>query len=97
MKLRSQLTTDGNVLLFNLHVSATGGNPISFPASEAALPDQFSRLLFGMSSLLPSQMRTLAGNQGYGVEEGSKGFVYNADVAGIVQFLEIGTRASDLR
>ncbi|WP_232007751.1 vWA domain-containing protein [Mycobacterium gordonae] len=97
MRLRSQLTTDGNVLLFNLHVSTTGGKPISFPASEAALPDQFSRLLFGMSSLLPSQIRAAAANQGYGVEEGSKGFVYNADVAGIVQFLEIGTRASDLR
>lgn len=96
-KLRSQLTTDGNVLLFNLHVSDKGGNPISFPASEESLPDQFSRLLFGMSSLLPSQMRAQAGNQGHRVEEGSKGFVYNADVAGIVQFLEIGTRASDLR
>ncbi len=96
-KIRSQLTTDGNVLLFNLHVSALGGKPISFPASETELPDQFSRLLFGMSSLLPSQMRTLAATQGHRAEEGSKGFVYNADVAGIVQFLEIGTRASDLR
>lgn len=96
-QLRSQLTTDGNVLLFNLHVSTTGSTPISFPASETTLPDQFSRLLFNMSSLLPSQMRALAGNQGHRVEEGSKGFVYNADVAGIVQFLEIGTRASDLR
>ncbi|PRC47534.1 hypothetical protein C6A85_84455, partial [Mycobacterium sp. ITM-2017-0098] len=95
--IRSQLSTDGNVLLFNLHVSDKGGSPISFPASEAALPDEFSRLLYSMSSLLPSQMRTLAGNQGHRVEEGSKGFVYNADVAGIVQFLEIGTRASDLR
>ncbi|TMS54780.1 vWA domain-containing protein [Mycobacterium sp. DBP42] len=96
-KLRSQLTTDGNVLLFNLHVSDQGGTSISFPASDASLPDQFSRLLFAMSSLLPSQMRSLASNQGHRVEEGSKGFVYNADVAGIVQFLEIGTRASDLR
>ncbi|HQE16479.1 MAG TPA: VWA domain-containing protein [Mycobacterium sp.] len=96
-RIKSQLTTDGNVLLFNLHVSTTGGNPISFPASEASLPDQFSRLLFDMSSLLPAQMKALAGNQGHRVEEGSKGFVYNADVAGIVQFLEIGTRASDLR
>ncbi len=96
-KLRSQLTTDGNVLLFNLHVSDQGGSSISFPASDAVLPDQFSRLLFGMSSLLPSQMRALAGSQGHKVEEGAKGFVYNADIAGIVQFLEIGTRASDLR
>ncbi len=96
-RIRSQLTTDGNVLLFNLHVSSLGGSPVSFPASETVLPDQFSRLLFDMSSLLPSQMRTLAANQGHRVEEGSKGFVYNADVAGIVQFLEIGTRASDLR
>lgn len=96
-KLRSQLTTDGNVLLFNLHVSTTGGSPISFPSSESVLPDQFSRLLFSMSSLLPGQMRSLADNQGHCVAEGAKGFVYNADVAGIVQFLEIGTRASDLR
>ena len=96
-RVRSQLSTDGNALLFNLHVSTTGGSPISFPASEAMLPDQFSRLLFEMSSLLPTQMRALAANQGHRVEEGSKGFVYNADVAGIVQFLEIGTRASDLR
>ncbi|PRC60442.1 hypothetical protein C6A85_18285, partial [Mycobacterium sp. ITM-2017-0098] len=43
-KIRSQLSTDGNVLLFNLHVSDKGGSPISFPASEAALPDEFSRL-----------------------------------------------------
>ncbi len=96
-QIRSKITTDGNALLFNLHVSALGGSPISFPASESVLPDQFSRLLFEMSSLLPSQMRSLAGNQGHRAEEGSKGFVYNADVAGIVQFLEIGTRASDLR
>lgn len=96
-KLRSQLTTDGNVLLFNLHVSDRGGSPISFPSSDSVLPDEFSRLLFSMSSLLPTQMKSLAGKQGHPIDEGSKGFVYNADVAGIVQFLEIGTRASDLR
>lgn len=96
-QIRSHVTTDGNALLFNLHVSALGGSPISFPATEAGLPDQFSRLLFEMSSLLPPQMRALAGSQGHRVEEGSRGFVYNADVAGIVQFLEIGTRASELR
>lgn len=95
--MMSLLSTDGNALLFNLHVSGAGGTPATFPDSEAGLPDQFSRLLFGNSSLLPEHMKTYARQQGFGASEGTRGFVYNADVSSIVQFLEIGTRASDLR
>jgi hypothetical protein len=31
------------------------------------------------------------------LEEGARGIVYNADIAGIVQALEIGTRPANLR
>jgi hypothetical protein len=39
----SHATADGAVLLFNLHVSATGGSPTAFPASDADLPDAYDR------------------------------------------------------
>jgi len=42
-------------------------------------------------------MRSYAGQQGFPVSEASRGFVYNADMTSVVQFLDIGTRATDLR
>ncbi|MFE7516258.1 vWA domain-containing protein [Streptomyces sp. NPDC057540] len=90
-------TADGAALLFNLHVSESGGHPMTFPHSEAALPDDYSRLLFSMSSRLPSHMRSYANSLGHRVTDETRGFVYNADISAIVQFLDIGTRTSDLR
>jgi hypothetical protein len=95
--LRSLASADGPVLLFNLHVSDAGGTPVAFPDSAAALPDAYARTLFGMSSPLPAHMRSYAAQEGFGVSEGTRGFVYNADITSVVQFLDIGTRASDLR
>ena len=95
--LRSLATADGPVLVFNLHVSVGQAAPIVFPASDANLPDDFARLLFGMSSPLPPHMLHYATTQGIAVSEGSRGFVFNADITSVVQFLDIGTRATDLR
>ncbi|GAA3865913.1 VWA domain-containing protein [Streptomyces lacrimifluminis] len=95
--LASHATADGPVLLFNLHVSGSGGAPITFPDSEEALPDTYAKLLFQMSSVLPSHMRSYAASQGHRVSESTRGFVYNADIVSIVEFLDIGTRATELR
>ncbi|GLZ36877.1 vWA domain-containing protein [Actinokineospora sp. NBRC 105648] len=92
-----QVSTDGSVLLFNLHVSGAGASPTTFPDSDASLPDAYSRTLFGMSSPLPPHMRSYAAQQGFGTSDATRGFVYNADIASVVQFLDIGTRATDLR
>jgi hypothetical protein len=78
-------------------VSSDRSQPISFPDSDTALPNQYARLLFNMSSILPDHMRTYAQQQGIAVSDGTRGFVFNADMTSIVQFLDIGTRASDLR
>ncbi len=95
--IMSLLSTDGNALLFNLHVSGAGGTPATFPDNDTQLPDSFSKMLFGISSPLPEHMKNYARAQGLSTGEGTRGFVYNADVSSIVQFLDIGTRASDLR
>jgi hypothetical protein len=88
---------DGGVLLFNLHVSGAGGTPAEFPDSDLSLPDQHARALFAASSPLPPTMRGYAASQGKEVTDATRGFVYNADIAAVVQFLEIGTRATELR
>jgi hypothetical protein len=95
--IRQLASTDGATLLFNLHVSSDSSAAISFPDSEAALVNQYAKTLFKLSSSLPDGMRTYTQQQGIPVSERSRGFVFNADVTSIVQFLDIGTRASDLR
>lgn len=95
--LRSLGSSDGNVLLFNVHLSSKGARPIEFPASADQLPDQHAQLMFELSSPLTPYMRTVAQQEGYTVAEGSRGFVFNADMISVIKFLDIGTRPSNLR
>lgn len=95
--LRELASSDGNVLLFNLHVSSDASPATSFPDSGAELPNRYAQTLFDASSVLPIHMRTYAMQQGYSVSGDTRGFVFNADMTSVVQFLDIGTRPSDLR
>jgi hypothetical protein len=90
-ELRALGTDDGDALLFNLHVSGTAIAPIAFPERSKGLPDEFARSLFGMSSPLPPQALAYAEKVGYSVGENARGFVYNADIVSVVQFLNIGS------
>jgi hypothetical protein len=90
-------TSDGGVLLFNLHLSSHRASPVEFPDSEENLPDKYAKLLFGLSSVLPPYMRSVAGDEGYRVSDGARGFVFNADMVSVIRFLDIGTRPSNLR
>src|SRR5207302_1589657 len=51
--LRRLASADGNVLLFNVHISSSPAAPIEYPAAADGLPDNFARLLFRLSSPLP--------------------------------------------
>ena len=95
--IRKIRTSDGETLLCNLHLSASATMPIEFPDSESTLPDQFAQLLFRISSPLPPHIRDQASREGYRVAEGSRAFVFNADLVSMIRFLDIGTRPSNLR
>jgi hypothetical protein len=88
---------DGNVLLFNVHLSSHRATPIEFPDNEEGLPDQYAKLLFTISSVLPTYMRSVAQSEGFPVTDGTRGFVFNADMVSVIRFLDIGTRPSNLR
>jgi hypothetical protein len=91
-KLRNLSSDDGSVLLFNVHLSSQPAHPIEFPDREDGLPDESARRLFRMSSCLPPPMHQPARQAGLAVNAQTRGFVFNADLASVVRFLDIGTR-----
>lgn len=95
--LRSLSSSDGNVLLFNIHLSSKAAHPVEFPAVADMLPDHYARLMFDLSSPLTAAMRSAAQQEGYSVSDESRGFVFNADMVAVIKFLDIGTRPSNLR
>ena len=79
-------TNDGNVLMFNLQISADSADPIVFPDS---LPNSYScsQPLFAMSSELPIEI--IASIQGFngsslGLDFESRGFLFNSTNGGEV-------------
>jgi hypothetical protein len=92
-------SADGNVLLFNIHVSSdSSSKPIAFPDTSTGLPNQYAQMLFECASPLTYDMRMVANSQhGLSVSEGARGYVFNADMVLVVQALDIGTRPSNLR
>jgi len=93
--IKNVSTSDGNTLLFNCHISGTGGTAILFPSSESELPsDPLARKLFRMSSTLPEAILQLAQKESFTVSETSRGFAFNADLVHLIRFLDIGTQVS---
>jgi hypothetical protein len=85
-------TQDGECLLFNLHVSTTEGQQVVFPTSPTSLPDDYARLLYRMSSRLPTPVAKNAAEKGYPVSSESRGMIFNGGPEFIVDFFDIGTR-----
>jgi hypothetical protein len=81
-------TSDGNVLLFNVHISGDPhAEPLKFPSSADAL--------YAGTSFLTPFMCATARAMGLDVDDDARGFVLNADLALLVAALDIGTRASN--
>jgi hypothetical protein len=87
-------SADGNVLLFNAHVSHKQLRPIEYPDRLDGLPDHYARMLFRISSILPAKLQAAAKAEGFPVLPGSRGFVFNADLVAVVRFLNIGTQVA---
>lgn len=91
-------STDGNVILMNLHLSSTAGiKPVLYPSSDAALTDNYSRLLFKHASPLTPAMLAVARDQQLSVDTGARALVVNADPVALIEALDVGTRPANLR
>lgn len=97
--IKNLATTDGNCLLFNMHLSAAEGEECVFPCTEQVVPDDvYSKTLYAMSSGLPtlwnelisgvSSSRDKSGGEAY------KAFTFNAKPQNLFQYLNVGTSPS---
>ena len=97
-RIRDLRTSDGNVLLFTVHLSNNDrANPTLFPSDERDLRSlgegqDDSKMMFRMTSVLPWGSIQAAASLGFEVDELSRGLVLNADAVALAQFLDIGTR-----
>ncbi len=97
-EITSVASADGNVLLFNVHISSRKDKPIAFPEVLGQLSvDQYARLMFEAASELTPRMRDVAVEHGFQLGTGAKAYTFNADNVLVIQALDIGTRPSDLR
>jgi hypothetical protein len=93
-QLRGISTSEGSLLLFNIHLSTEVGSPIEYPSSPAGLRDRYAQCLFDMSSELTPFMINSARGLGLSVAPGARGFVFNADSTKLSEFLNVGTQVS---
>ena len=68
--IKALATNDGNVLLFNCHLSLTPSQQIMFPSTPHGLPDQLAQVLFNMSSVLPEMFYRNALTEGLRLQPG---------------------------
>ena len=87
-------TADGNVLLFNCHLSSTPAPGFMFPANPYGLPDMLAQYLYEMSSILPEPFFNHALAEGIPLQRGARGMAFNADMVCLIQFLNMGTQAA---
>jgi hypothetical protein len=92
-ELTDLYTHGGEVLLFNIHLSSQKAKSVVFPDRDWTPPNQFARLLFGMSSVLPDGVIQAAQEEGLPVTAESRGFAFNANLKDLIRFLDIGTRS----
>ena len=92
--IRELATNDGPALIFNCFLSITSSPPIRFPNSDEGLPDEFARVLFAMSSVIPPKMRDLLDESGFELQHKARAFAYNTDISCFLQFLDVGTKVA---
>jgi len=93
-KLKALSTDDGNLLLFNCHLSERDDPRLVFPAHEFDIEGPDSRLLFRMSSVLPEPCVQQAAASGYTLDANARGMMFNADASCLSHLIQIGTRVA---
>ncbi|MCX7788900.1 MAG: hypothetical protein N2442_14520 [Spirochaetes bacterium] len=96
-KILKQLhTSDGEALLFCLHIATGSKGEILFPSCAPLYLDTYGQFLFEISSPMPLHVRQQASRLGYRVEEGSRFFAYGASPERMADFFDLGTRPAQL-
>jgi hypothetical protein len=83
-------TNDGEVLIFNALIGASGPKTV-LPSSESELNSDEEKFLFNISSTIPEAYKPAAQKNELPVKDGSKGFIFNADAELLVKLIDFGS------
>jgi uncharacterized protein YegL len=90
-RLLSLATSDGNVLLLNAHIADAAAQEIKLPSDENGLPNDFARLLYQISSVLPKPMLDAAVNAGFAPSPAARGLIVNASTETLTNLIAFGS------
>jgi len=94
--LRSIATTDGETLLWNIHVSATDPNPIICPDAGTKMPDAYADAMLASASSIPDSHRAIAKAKNIDLGETAKCCVYNADSDTLIKMLSFASSVAGI-
>ena len=92
-ELKAMFTNDGNVLLWNIHITPNNMEQVLLPIGKEELKgDKYSELLYDMSSLLPTRYnQAISDIRGDSVESRHVAMATNTDMSTLIQLMDIGT------
>ena len=94
-KLKAVATNDGNLLLFNLHITSNceGTQVLKWPAANESIPFlRHAKLLFNMSSILPPlYAATISEDKGHDTPQEYRAVCYNTSCEDLVSAMNIGS------
>lgn len=92
-ELKAMFTNDGNILLWNIHITPDRLEQILLPISKEEMKaDKYSELLYDMSSLLPERYNLpISDLRGDNVNERHVAMATNTDMSTLIQLMDIGT------
>lgn len=93
-ELKSMFTNDGNVILFNIHISANKGMSVTCPADkEEVSSNVLATTLYELSSLLPERYSDRIANLRNDTIPSDRytAMSVNADMSTLIQLMDIGT------
>lgn len=93
-KVANLHTTDGNILVFNIHI-ANNKHEVIFPhSSNQLVGDDLAEYLFELSSILPKPLCNAAKEAGLPADADSRCFAYNAGPVTMIKLISFGSSDS---
>ena len=92
-ELKAMFTNDGNVLLWNIHISPCRNDSVLLPVSKTELNgDNYANILYDMSSLLPDRYnQPISSIRGDNSADRHVAMSTNVDMSTLIQLMDIGT------
>lgn len=93
-ELKSMFTNDGNVILFNIHITKQDVLKLVFPVNKNEVSsNDYASLLYDMSSLLPTRYNEPISSMRHDDDRSARhvGMAVNSDMSTLIQLMDIGT------